>query len=94
MTSRVWRRNSQPRYRLRAAAHEPCSDRGSLYLAQVRRGWVEVYRDDSVRVDAFDVPFGVNPRRELVQHGWRPTGHPAVGGGGWAAILVEPAQST
>jgi hypothetical protein len=50
---------------------------------------VEVYRDDSVRVDAFDVPLGGNLRRGLCQHGWQPTGQPAVGRG-WAAILVEP----
>jgi len=61
----------------------------SLYLAQVRPGRVEVYRDDSARVDAFDVPLGKSLRRVLVEHGWRPTGRRAAGGG-WAAIIVEP----
>jgi hypothetical protein len=87
MTSRV-RQNSHHGGRLRTGSVERCSDRGSLYLAQVRRGLVEVYRDDSARVDAFDVPLGGSLRRVLVQHGWLPTGQPAAGGG-WAAILVE-----
>ena len=59
-------------------------------LAQVRPGRVEIYRDDSVRVDAFDVLLGWSLRKTLVDHGWRPTGQ-RVSGGGWAAILVEPA---
>jgi hypothetical protein len=58
-------------------------------LAQVQRGSVEVYRDDGVRVDAFEVARGRSLRRGLVQHGWQPTSQPAAGGG-WAAILVEP----
>jgi hypothetical protein len=60
-----------------------------LYLAQIRSGRVEVYRDDSTRVDAFDVPIGVSLRRVLSEHGWRPTGQ-RVAGGGWGALLVEP----
>jgi hypothetical protein len=63
----------------------------SLYLAQVRAGRVEIYRDDSIMVDAFDIPPGAILRRVLVEHGWRPTGH-RVAGGGWGAILVEPIQ--
>lgn len=62
--------------------------RASLYLAQIRPGRVEIYRDDSVRVDAFDVSLGRSLRQTLVEHGWRPTGQ-RVSGGGWAAILVE-----
>lgn len=61
----------------------------SLYLAQVRPGRVEIYRDDSARVDVFDVPLGRSLRGLLVENGWRPTGHRAAGGG-WAAIVVEP----
>jgi len=64
--------------------------RASLYLAQIRTGRVEIYRDDSVRVDAFDVSLGRSLRQTLVEHGWRPTGE-RVSGGGWAAILVEQA---
>ncbi|HYJ66729.1 MAG TPA: hypothetical protein VEX15_03625 [Nocardioidaceae bacterium] len=61
----------------------------SLYLAQVRPGRVEIYRDDSARVDAFDLPPERNLRGALDDHGWQPTGQRAAGGG-WAAILVEP----
>lgn len=60
-----------------------------LYLAQIRPGRVEIYRDDSTRVDAFDVPLGVMLRPELAKHGWRPTGR-RVSGRGWGVILVEP----
>jgi hypothetical protein len=60
-----------------------------LYLAQIRAGRVEVYRDDSMRVDAFDVPTGGILRKVLADNGWRPTGQ-RVAGGGWGAILVEP----
>jgi hypothetical protein len=60
-----------------------------LYLAQIRAGRVEVYRDDSTRVDAFDVSETESLRKVLADHGWRPTGQ-RVAGGGWGAILVEP----
>jgi hypothetical protein len=60
-----------------------------LYLAQVRPGRVEVYRDDSTMVDAFDVPIGARLRAVLVDHGWHPTGQRATGAG-WGVILVEP----
>jgi hypothetical protein len=73
--------------RVRTAAEISASV--SLYLAQVRPGRVEIYRDDSARVDAFDVPPGRSLRSVLVEHGWQPTGRRATGGG-WAAILVEP----
>ena len=63
-----------------------------LYLAQIRPGRVEIYRDDSVRVDAFDVSPGQGPQQMLVQQGWRPTGQ-RMSGNGWAAILVEPTDS-
>jgi len=63
--------------------------RSSLYLAQVRTGRTEVFRDDSIRVDAFAIPQGSNLRQVLVEHGWRPTGS-RMTGGGWGAILVEP----
>jgi hypothetical protein len=59
------------------------------YLAQIRPGRVEIYRDDSLRVDAFDVPFGGLLRPVLLEHGWRPTGR-RVTGRGWGVILVEP----
>jgi hypothetical protein len=65
--------------------------RAALYLAQIRLGRVEIYRDDSVRVDAFDVLPGQGLRQTLVTFGWRPTGQ-RMSGGGWAAILVEPAD--
>jgi hypothetical protein len=52
---------------------------------------VEIYRDDSTRVDAFDVPVGTRLRAHLVEHGWRPTGR-RVAGRGWDVILVEPLQ--
>lgn len=61
----------------------------ALYLAQIRAGRVEIYRDDSTRVDAFDAPQGSCLRGLLADHGWRPTGRRATGGG-WGAILVEP----
>jgi len=67
------------------------SRRPWLYLAQVRAGRIEVYRDDSARTDAFELPPGSNLRRVLLEHGWRPTGH-GVTGGGWGAILVEHAR--
>lgn len=60
----------------------------TLYLAQVRPGRVEIYRNDSTRIDAFDVPPGRSLREVLVEHGWRPTGHRAAGSG-WGAIVVE-----
>lgn len=63
----------------------------TLYIAQVRPGRVEIYRDDSTRVDAFDVPIGTRLRAHLVEHGWRPTGR-RVAGRGWDVILVEPLQ--
>ena len=66
--------------------------RAALYLAQIRPGRVEIYRDDSVRVDAFDVSLGHGPQQMLVKHGWRPTGQ-RVSGDGWAAVLVEPTDS-
>lgn len=61
----------------------------AAYLAQIQPSRVEVYRDDSTRVDAFDVPPGVGLRLELANHGWRPTGR-RVSGRGWGVILVEP----
>ena len=61
----------------------------SLYLAQIRPGRVEIYRDDSTRVDAFDVPVGARLRAVLADHGWRPTGR-RVSGRGWDVIIVEP----
>jgi hypothetical protein len=61
----------------------------SRYLAQVRTDQAEVFRDDSIRVDAFAIPHGSSLRRVFVQHGWRPTGR-RVAGRGWGAILVEP----
>jgi hypothetical protein len=67
--------------------------RSALHLAQIRPGRVEIYRDDSVRVDAFDVAPGTGLRQTLVKYGWRPTGQ-RVSGGGWAAILVEPTESS
>lgn len=63
----------------------------ALYLAQIRSGRVEVYRDDSTRVDAFDAPQESCLRSVLASHGWRPTGRQADGGG-WGAIVVEPIQ--
>jgi hypothetical protein len=63
----------------------------ALYLAQIKAGRVEVYRDDSTRVDAFDAPQGSSLRSLLAFHGWRPTGRRATGGG-WGAILVEPVK--
>jgi hypothetical protein len=60
-----------------------------LYLAQVRPGRVEVYRNDRVRMDAFDLPQGASLRQALIDHGWRPTGQ-RVAGGGWDVIVVEP----
>lgn len=60
-----------------------------LYLAQIRPGHVEIYRNDSTRVDAFAVPMGARLRPVLAKHGWRPTGH-RVSGRGWGVILVEP----
>jgi hypothetical protein len=63
----------------------------ALYLAQIRAGRVEIYRDDSTRVDAFDAPQESCLRGVLADHGWRPTGRRAAGGG-WGAILVEPVR--
>jgi hypothetical protein len=63
--------------------------RAALHLAQIRPGRVEIIRDDSVRVDAFVESPGQSLRRPLAEHGWRPTGQPASGGG-WAVIIVEP----
>lgn len=59
------------------------------YLAQIRPGRVEIYRDDNLRIDAFEVSVGVRLRQELADHGWRPTGR-RVSGRGWDVILVEP----
>jgi hypothetical protein len=61
----------------------------ALYLAHIRTGRAEVFRDDSTRVDDFAIPHGSNLRRVLVEHGWRPTGA-GVNGGAWGAIIVEP----
>ena len=66
--------------------------RAALHLAQIRPGRVEIYRDDSVRVDAFDVSPGQGLQQMLVKHGWQPTGQ-RMSGSGWAAILVEPTDS-
>ena len=60
-----------------------------LYLAQIRPGRVEIYRNDGVRMDAFDMAEGVSLRLTLVEHGWQPTGQ-RVAGGGWDVIVVEP----
>jgi hypothetical protein len=62
-----------------------------LHLAQVRPGRIEVYRNDGVRVDAFDLPPGTSLRQSLLDHGWRPTGQ-RVAGRGWDVIVVEPIQ--
>ncbi|HYJ68527.1 MAG TPA: hypothetical protein VEX15_12805 [Nocardioidaceae bacterium] len=62
---------------------------GSLYLAHIRTGRAEVFRNDSTCVDGFEIPYGSNLRRVLVEHGWRPAGH-GVSGGAWGAIMVEP----
>ncbi|HKE70664.1 MAG TPA: hypothetical protein VKB55_15500 [Nocardioidaceae bacterium] len=64
----------------------------ALYLAQIRAGRVEVYRDDSTRVDAFDAPQQSCLRSVLASHGWRPTSRQAEGGA-WGAIVVEPIQA-
>lgn len=61
----------------------------ALYMAHIRTGRAEVFRDDSTRVDYFEIPHGSNLRRVLVEHGWRPAGA-GVNGGAWGAIIVEP----
>jgi hypothetical protein len=61
----------------------------SLYLARVRTDQAEVFRGDSIRVDAFAIPHGSSLRQALGDHGWLPTGH-RFPGRGWGAILVEP----
>ena len=61
----------------------------SLYLAHIRTGSAEVFRDDNTRVDRFAIPHGSNLRRVLVEHGWRPAGH-GVRDGAWDSITVEP----
>jgi hypothetical protein len=61
----------------------------SLYLAHIRTGGAEVFRDDNTRVDRFAIPLGSNLRRVLVEHGWRPAGR-GVRDGVWDAIMVEP----
>jgi hypothetical protein len=61
----------------------------SLYLAEVGTDRAEVFRGDSLRVDAFGIPHGSSLRQALGRHGWRPTGRRAPGRG-WDAILVEP----
>lgn len=61
----------------------------SLYLAHIRTGRAEVFRDDKTRVDGFAIPRGSNLRQVLVEHGWRPAGR-GVDGGAWDAIMVEP----
>jgi hypothetical protein len=63
--------------------------RAALYLAQIRHGRVEIYRDDGVWVDAFDLSSGQGLCQTLVESGWRPRGQ-RMSGGEWAAILVEP----
>ncbi|MGH3455241.1 MAG: hypothetical protein ACRDPQ_11005 [Nocardioidaceae bacterium] len=69
--------------------HRTVGDASPPYLARVRTDQAEVFRDDSVRVDAFVIPHGSSLRQALGDHGWRPTGH-RVPGRGWGAILVEP----
>jgi hypothetical protein len=64
------------------------SGSSSLYLAHIRTGRAEVFRDDT-RVDRFAIPRGSNLRRVLVEHGWRPAGR-GVGDGEWDSIMVEP----
>ena len=61
----------------------------SLYLAHIRSGRADIFRNDSTYVDGFEIPHGSNLRRVLVDHGWRPTGS-GVSGGAWGAIMVEP----
>jgi len=61
----------------------------SLYLAHIRTGRAEVFRNDNTCVDGFEIPQGSNLRRVLVEHGWRPAGR-GVSGGAWGAIMVEP----
>jgi hypothetical protein len=61
----------------------------SLYLAHIRSGRAEVFRDDSTRVDGFPIPQGSSLRRVLVEHGWRPAGR-GVSGAAWGAVIVEP----
>jgi hypothetical protein len=51
--------NGEPR---RYGSH-PVAGSSSLYLAQVRLGRVEVFRDDSIRVAAFAVQQGSNLRQ-------------------------------
>ncbi len=63
--------------------------RYALYLAHIRTGRAEVFRDDSTRVDDFAIPPGSSLRHVLIEHGWRPEGA-GVNGGGWGAIIVEP----
>jgi hypothetical protein len=72
----------------RYANHRAVGD-ASPYLARVRTDQAEVFRGDSIRVDAFAIPHGSNLRQAFGDHGWRPIGH-RVSGRGWGAILVEP----
>jgi hypothetical protein len=66
----------------RADGSAPCT-------ARIRTGRAEIFRDNSVRVDAFALPQGSSLRRVLGEHGWRPTGGRAATDG-WGAIVVEP----
>jgi hypothetical protein len=65
------------------------ADESVACTARIRTGRAEIFRDNSFRVDAFALPHGSSLRRVLGEHGWRPTGGRAAGGG-WGAIVVEP----